>query len=57
MGSELVHLAAAGRIDIQKGRILVLNDAETGGHWPGPRKERERRSGSDIRGAESRTPI
>jgi len=30
MGSELVRLAAAGRIDIQKGRILVLEQAATG---------------------------
>jgi pyruvate/2-oxoglutarate dehydrogenase complex dihydrolipoamide acyltransferase (E2) component len=30
MGSELVRLAATGRIDIQKGRILVLNHAATG---------------------------
>src|SRR5262249_912962 len=30
MGSELVRLAAAGRIDIQNGRILVLDQAPTG---------------------------
>jgi hypothetical protein len=30
MGSELVRLAAAGRIDIQRGRILVLNPVPTG---------------------------
>jgi Golgi phosphoprotein 3 (GPP34) len=30
MGSELVRLAATGRIDIQRGRVLVLNQAPTG---------------------------
>jgi len=30
MGSELVRLAAAGRIDIQQGRILVLSPVPTG---------------------------
>ena len=30
MGSELVRLAATGRIDIQNGRISVLNQALTG---------------------------
>jgi hypothetical protein len=30
MGSELVRLAAAGRIDIQRGRILVLSPVPTG---------------------------
>ena len=30
MGSELVRLAATGRIDIQNGRIHVLNQALTG---------------------------
>src|SRR5712691_6601616 len=30
MGSELVRLAATGRIDIQRGRILVLSQVPTG---------------------------
>ena len=33
MGSELVRLAASGRVDVQAGRIIVLGRAPTQAAW------------------------